>query len=49
MGLVVCNYVPWLPLKTAPKQMGAEHEMSNNSRDEKSQKGSKADDDDDDD
>lgn len=41
MGLVVCNYVPWLPLKTAPKQMGAEHEMSNNSREKKVKKEAK--------
>lgn len=41
MGLVVCNYVPWLPLKTAPKQMGAEHEMSNSSREKKVKKEAK--------
>lgn len=41
MGLVVYNCVPWLPLKTAPKQMGAEHEMSNNSREKKVKKEAK--------
>lgn len=41
MELVVCNCVPWLPLKTAPKQMGAEHEMSSNSREKKVKKEAK--------